>query len=151
MAIGKMGSMPKVVDLGISIGDGAQMPYQDALEKGCCMYCKASLAWNLRVGNCTDDRFCFAECCGRRFWMVAKVVDIMEETISRPISKPTVNEEEEEGEIAIPTLDVPPFPQIDMPSIVIPTNIKINFPVPSQITIQIPPDKSYLEVPFQKG
>jgi hypothetical protein len=67
--------------LPLILGPGAEVEYSDALERGHCMYCRRPLKWQLGPPgmNATDDRHCFAKCCGRLFAMVPKTVTILED------------------------------------------------------------------------
>ena len=69
--------------LPLIVGPGAEVDYIDALERGHCMYCRQPLNWQLAPPGgvtMTDDRHCFAKCCGRMFAMVPKTVTILEDS-----------------------------------------------------------------------
>ena len=69
-------------DLPLILGPGGEVDYIAALERGHCMYCRQPLNWQLAPPGgmtSTDDRHCFAKCCGRLFAMVPKTVTIVED------------------------------------------------------------------------
>ncbi len=72
---------------GLKIGPDTECSYEEALEKGICFYCHQPLKWELNIpGGVTgsDDRCCFARCCGKLFAMIPKVVRIVVETEKLP-------------------------------------------------------------------
>ena len=63
-------------------GPGTEADYHECLERAACLYCGELLRWRLGTSSGSDDRFCMAECCEKRYSMVPSKVKIIETDIS---------------------------------------------------------------------